>query len=263
MSDRFPIIVGAEAWSAPGSGERASIGILISHGFSGNPTSTRAFGEALAARGFAVEVVRLPGHGTHWRDMLKTRYTDWRWEIDRVTSALRAQDKRVVLLGLSMGGTICLDIACARPKDVAGVIAINATALEREGLIAKAAPVLEKILPVVTAGAAGLIKNDVAKGGDEHAYELIPARAGNSLLRELPRIRKGLPDLAVPALIAYAPNDHSVPPANSRAIVEMLSGKDVEELVLERSYHLALMDYDVDLLLDRVTAFADRVGKKS
>lgn len=260
MTERFPILAGAEPWSSPGKGERAGVGIVVSHGFTGNPTSTRRFGEALAEFGFAVEVVRLPGHGTHWRDMAKTGYSDWRQEVERALDALARANKRVVLTGLSLGGTIVLDLACTRPETVAGVVAINATVLDREGFIAKAAPLLEKILPVVPASAAGLVKNDCAKGCEEHAYGWVPARAGNSVLKELARIRKGLLHLAVPALIAYSPSDHSVPPDNSRAILGLLHGKDVRQLILERSYHLATLDYDFDLLVGEVQKFADRVG---
>jgi len=35
----------------------------------------------------------------------------------------------------------------------------------------------------------------------------------------------------------------------------------VTELPLERSYHVATLDYDLDLIEERVTAFADRVGR--
>lgn len=263
MPERFPVIPGAEAWSSPGSGSRSGIGIVVSHGFTGNPTAMRPLGEALAARGFAVEVIRLPGHGTHWRDMLTTRYGDWRWEMDRALSELASRGKRVVLVGLSMGGTIALDIACARPEMVAGVVPINCTILDRKGFLAKAAPVLEHLLPVVPASAAGLLKNDIAKGGDEHAYDMVPAKAGNSFLVQLPRIRLGLETLKVPVLVAYAPQDHSVPPQNSQALLEMLEGRDVTELVLPRSYHIAPLDHDFDLLVDKVAEFADRVGKVS
>ncbi len=261
MPDRFPVIPGAEPWSAPGRGERARIGIVVSHGFTGNPTSTRPLGEALAAKGFAVEVVRLPGHGTHWRDMAKTRYADWRWEVERALDTLRKAGKTVVLVGLSLGGSIALDLACARPVDVAGVVAINATVLDREGFVAKAAPVLEKILPVVPAKAAGLTKDDIAKGGSEHAYDWVPAKAGNSFLKELARLRNGLSTMKVPVLVAHSVQDHSVPPENSKAILELLAGKDVTELALERSYHVATLDHDAELLVERITEFADRVGK--
>lgn len=258
MSDEHAVIAGAEAWSSPGQGERARIGLVLSHGFTGNPCSTRPLGELLAQRGFAVEVVRLPGHGTHWRDMMATRYRDWTLEVESALDRLRGDDKRVVLVGLSMGGTIALDLACQRPDDVAGVVPINCTVLDREGLLAKMAPLLEKVLPVVPAGAAGLIENDIARGGDEKAYGMVPAAAGNSFLVELPRIRRALTSLEVPVLVAWSPQDHSVPPENSIALARMLDGP-VEKLPLERSYHVATLDYDQGLLADRIADFAERV----
>jgi carboxylesterase len=42
----------------------------------------------------------------------------------------------------------------------------------------------------------------------------------------------------------------------------MLEGKDVTELVLERSFHVATLDHDAPLLVERIAAFADRVGKR-
>src|SRR5262245_26311152 len=143
MPDSFPVLAGAEPWSSPGSGARSAVGVVVIHGFTGNPVSTRPLGEALGDKGFAVEVVRLPGHGTHFRDMLKTRYGDWRHEVEHALNQLRRSGKRVILVGLSLGGTIALDIACARPTEVAGVVAINATILDRPGLLAKVGPVLE------------------------------------------------------------------------------------------------------------------------
>lgn len=263
MLDRFPVIDGAEPWSSPGRGPRTSIGIVVVHGFTGNPNATRPLGEALARKGFAVEVVRLPGHGTHWRDLLRMRYGDWRWEVERAVNALARAGKRVVVVGLSMGGTIALDLAAASPETIAGIVPINPTVLDREGLLAKAAPILELILPVVPASAAGLVKNDIAKGGDEKAYDIVPSGAGNSLLQQLRRIRDGIAGLTVPVLVAYSPGDHSVPPESSRALLRMLAEKDATELVLERSFHVATLDLDFDLLLERITAFADRVGHPS
>ncbi len=35
------------------------------------------------------------------------------------------------------------------------------------------------------------------------------------------------------------------------------------ELVLARSYHLATLDHDFDLLVDEIAEFAERVGKLS
>ena len=263
MSPQYSVIPGAESWSNPGSGARAKVGVVVVHGFTGNPNSTRPIGEALAQRGFAVEVPRLPGHGTHWREMMQTRYHDWMAETERVVTQLKSRCESVILVGLSMGGTIGLDIASRRPELCAGVVPINASVLDREGLIVKLAPLLAHVLPAVPASAAGLIKNDAAKPGvDERAYPWVPAKAGQSLVEQLPRIRRQLRGIKVPLLVAYSHNDHSVPCANSKAIPGLVgSGGDVTVLPLERSFHLATIDYDADLIVERITNFADRVGK--
>jgi alpha-beta hydrolase superfamily lysophospholipase len=67
--DVHPVLPGAEAWSSPGGGPH---GVLVLHGFTGNPVSVRPLAEALAEAGFAVEMPRLPGHGTHVEDMIPT-----------------------------------------------------------------------------------------------------------------------------------------------------------------------------------------------
>jgi sigma54-dependent transcription regulator len=105
----FHVLPGAEPWSSNGSGERSRIGILLAHGFTGSPASLRPLAELLAQRGFAIELVRLPGHGTHFRDMMSTRYEDWRGEVSDGLSRLAGRTQRVVALGLSMGGTLVLD----------------------------------------------------------------------------------------------------------------------------------------------------------
>ena len=256
----FPVLPGAEPWSSRGTGARARIGFLLVHGFTGSPASLRPLSELLAQRGFAVELVRLPGHGTHFRDMMSTRYEDWRAEVSRGLTTLSAHTERVIAMGLSMGGTLVLDVVSRDPKLVAGVALINTPVLDRQGILVKLAPYLEHVLPLVPASAAGLTKNDIAKPGmNELAYGWVPAKAGNSLVRELPRIRAQLPNLTCPAFVAYSRADHSVPPENSKAILRLLGSKDITELVLERSYHVATLDYDLELIEERLTAFADRV----
>jgi len=220
--------------------------------------------ELLAQRGFGVELVRLPGHGTHFRDMMSTRYEDWRGEVADGLSRIAARSERVIALGLSMGGTLVLDLVSQDPTRVAGVVVINTPVLDRKGILVKLAPVLEHVLPLVPASAAGLTHNDIAKPGmNELAYSWVPAKSGNSLVREFPRIRKQLPNLSCPILVAYSRADHSVSPENSQAILRAVRSKDVTELALERSFHVATLDYDLELIEERVTAFADRVGAKA
>jgi carboxylesterase len=236
----------------------------LAHGFTGSPASLRPLAELLARRGFAVELVRLPGHGTHFREMMSTRYEDWRGEVEGGLTRLAARTERAIALGISMGGTLVLDIVSQDPKRVAGAVVINTQILDRKGILVTLAPFLEHVVPLVPASAVGLVRNDIAKPGmNELAYSWVPAKSGNSLVREFPRIRKQLPNLDCPILVAYSRADHSVPPENSQAILRAVRSRDVTELPLERSYHVATLDYDLELIEERVTAFADRVAGKA
>jgi carboxylesterase len=61
-------------------------------------------------------------------------------------------------------------------------------------------------------------------------------------------------------LLITSTQDHVVDPAQSDYLAERYGGP-VERIVLERSYHVATLDYDLELIEERVTAFADRVGR--
>jgi carboxylesterase len=251
-----------EPVSIPGNGSRARTGIALIHGFTGSPASLKPLAELFSKRGFAVEVPRLPGHGTSWRDMLRTRYDDWREEVVRTAARLRARTDTLIMFGLSMGGTLVLDTVSAGDAKADGAVTVNAQILDRTGLIVKLGPYLEKIFPVVPARAAGLTPNDIAKPGvAESAYGWVPSAAGNSFVRALPRIRGQLSLLSCPTLVVYSRQDHSVPPANSHALLKLIS--HAEELVLERSYHVATLDYDLELIEERVTAFGDRLAQRA
>ncbi|MFN2555756.1 MAG: alpha/beta hydrolase [Nitriliruptorales bacterium] len=259
---RDEVISGAAAWSYRGHGANAAAGVVVVHGFLGNPASTRPLGEALAEAGYAVEVPRLPGHGTSWRDLARTRYPDWRRAVEAVYDELASRCRTIVLVGLSAGGTIVLDIAGGKGSGhLAGVVTINALVLDREELVARLAPVLRFVLPVATAGVAGMRKNDIAKGGDEKAYSLVPSQAGYSLARQLPRIRRALADITVPALVVRSAEDHTVPPRNSVALLERLGGEDISALVLQRSYHVATLDHDAERLSRAIRDFVARVTR--
>lgn len=248
-------------WSATGYGERAKIGIVLIHGFTGNPCSFRPIGELLARRGFTVVIPRLPGHGTRLRDIIPTRYADWRSHIEKVVLDLQSRADHVVLVGLSMGASLALDLASSGSAAVSGVATINAQILDRGGIGAKLAPLIESIVPVVPLALAGLRANDISKPGvHEHAYHWVPAAAGQSFLRELPRIRAQLRQLNCPVSVIYSRNDHCVAPANSRALMDLLRHTRVNHLILDRSYHVATLDHDQMLVEASIAAFADSVA---
>jgi pimeloyl-ACP methyl ester carboxylesterase len=107
-------------------GRRTSLGVVLIHGLTNAPQQWDMFSQQLHAAGHTVVVPRLPGHGHFNR---ATRAPAHHGGTDLLACVSEAVDiacgaaERVVLAGLSIGGTIAPNIALAR-DDVAHTIAI-------------------------------------------------------------------------------------------------------------------------------------------
>jgi carboxylesterase len=113
-------MAGAEPFSATGGPE----GVLVLHGFTGNPFSMRPLAESLAKAGHTVELPLLPGHGTAVDDMLETGWADWSAATEVAYLDLAARCESVAVAGLSMGGTLSCWLA-ERHTEISGIAVIN------------------------------------------------------------------------------------------------------------------------------------------
>jgi esterase/lipase len=112
------------AWNAPREWrpqERPHQGVLLVHGLGGSPWTFHDIGKQLAARGFLVRAVLLPGHGTRPQDMLEVKLRDWRRVVEEQALMLRTEAEQIYLGGFSLGANLVLDYAHAR-TDVAGLL---------------------------------------------------------------------------------------------------------------------------------------------
>ena len=251
-----PVIPGAQTWSAPGApGPPGDVGMLLLHGFTGNPVSLRPLAEALSHRGFAVHLPRLPGHGTRWQDLQRTTWHDWVREAAGAYEHLRTSTDAQVLVGLSMGGTIALHLAQTSAARVAGLVVINPSLFSTDRRL-KALPLLKLVVP----GLPG-IGNDICKAGaDEQPYPTTPLKALASVLALQRQVRQRLAEVTAPTLILTSRQDHVVEPANSALVLDSIGSADKEQRWLERSYHVATLDHDAPEILEATAAFALRVA---
>ncbi len=76
----------AEPFFFPGKGEKARIGCLVTHGFTGAPKEMRWMGEYLNRQGYTVCGIRLAGHATRLKDMVRSRWQDWLLSVEDGTT---------------------------------------------------------------------------------------------------------------------------------------------------------------------------------
>jgi carboxylesterase len=247
--DGKEIIPGCQPWSADGGPH----GVLVLHGFTGNPQSMRGLAEAFADAGFAVDLPLLPGHGTSVDDMVTTGWSDWSAAAEAAYEAMAARVGKVVVAGLSMGGSLTAWLASRHPE-IAGIVCINPA-------LSVAEPIVAAVREMIDGGVDRIpsIGGDVADpAGREKAYDATPLAPLLSLAAAGDEFRDDMGKIACPVLIMTSPQDHVVEPANSDLLAEAVSGP-VERVTLERSYHVATLDYDKDLVTERAVAFARRV----
>ncbi len=238
------ILPGCEPFSSPGNAK----GVLVLHGFTGNPYSMRPLAQRCADAGYSVELPRLPGHGTSMEDLVPRRWGDF------VEVALASYDElagrcdRVAVVGLSVGGGLTALIAEQRPT-VAGCVFINpmlkgpGAEIEQglRDLIDSGLEVLE------TGGASDIKKEDTS----EAKYDGWPLRALQSVIDGVEVVDANLSKITAPSLLLSSREDHTVAPENGDEIVSKSSGP-VERVWLEESYHVATLDND-QALVERAT----------
>lgn len=240
------VLAGAEPFEAAGG----PIGVLLLHGFTGTPQSLRGWAEHLAAEGCTVRLPRLPGHGTRWQDLNRTRWPDWYGEAERGFDELATRCESVFVMGLSVGGTLALRLAEQRGAQLAGLVAVNPMILT-ERRDAKLLPLLRLVVPSFP-GVGSDIK---AAGGHELAYDRLPLRAAYSLSQLWRVVRTDLPAVQVPLLLATSREDHVVEPVNSDVIFAQVGSADKRRLWLENSYHVATLDNDAPHLFAESVSF--------
>lgn len=241
---------GAEPWSSDGG----PVGVLVVHGFTGNPQSVRPLAEAFAAAGFTVSLPLLPGHGTRVEDMLPTRWADWSAAAEQAYVELAARCEAVCVAGLSMGGTLTLWLASRHPE-IRGIVLVNPLA---DGEAPGITGTVEQLRGLGEPLVPGIGSDIALEGSVESAYPMTPVEPLLSLHGALADLRPALTRISCPVQLLTSPQDHVVEPVSSDLVATAVAGP-VERVSLERSFHVATLDHDAALVERSAVDFVRRV----
>jgi carboxylesterase len=235
----MPVMPGAEAYRHEGG----RTGVLLCHGFTGSPQSLRPWADFLAEAGLSVSLPRLPGHGTTWQDMARTRWEDWFAEVNRAFEELRGACDEVFVAGLSMGGCLALRLAELHGAAISGLVLVNPS-ITADTRLFVLAPVLKLIVPSLK-GIASDIKNEQAT---ESGYDRVPVKAAATLpgLWKITQARLG--EVTQPVLVYRSTVDHVVGPASLKVLRAALRPGLLEVRDLDDSYHVATLDNDAGVI---------------
>ena len=222
----------------------------------------RPWADHLERDGFRVSVPRLPGHGTSWEEMNQTRWEDWYGQVESSFDELSVQCEQTFVCGLSMGGGLALLLAARQGERVRGLSLVNpsvhSTIAEQaaRGPLMLTMPLIRHFVPSIAAIGGDIATPDVTEG----AYERTPLDAAWSLTQLWKVIQQELPRVDQPMRIYRSRTDHVVGPSSLAVISERVRSSDLEIVHLERSYHVATVDYDADLIFSGTSEFFSRLA---
>ena len=185
---------------------------LIVHGFAGSLRETGPLEEFLRIKGFDTYAPLLSGHGKGKKELGGASHRDWLKDVERAYDKLSAEYETITLIGFSMGGLLCANIA-DRPK-VDSVVFINTPVY-----VWNLRVIAGDVFSALSGGGWGKITGYYGR-----ALTGASLKSGVDFLGLLTKAGALLRRVSKPALILQCVNDETVWPESALYIKRKLSG---------------------------------------
>ena len=242
--------------------------VLLVHGFIGTPNHFADLPEQIAAQGWRVEVLLLPGHGRSPREFDTLAPETLVTAVEEALRRLHDRYGPVVIIGHSMGGALST-IAAAETGLADGVILAAPYfglthrwwyGLTPETWLAWGAPLLRWIYvspdhqPVQRAGVSREIIS----------YRWFTTRCAQTAGRIADKANSPdiLSRIQSPVLVLHGRADSVTDPKKSRAALEAMATPDKNYRLLEHSDHMVFWDNDREEVTAEVLNFLARLQRK-
>lgn len=250
MKKQF-VIPTAEPFFFPGG----PTGCLLVHGFTGTPKEMRPMGEYLAGQGYSVLCMRLAGHATQPRDILRTNWTDWLTSMEDGFHLLSGVARHIYVMGLSMGGVMTLLAAARYP--IQGAVAMSTpVSLPQDWRVHFLRP-LSVVMPEVSKGESDWHNPD--NRVTHVSYPNWPTRKLIDLGEIIQAMQNELPQIKVPVMLMQSRQDTTIPSDSMQTIYDALSSRQKEMLWVENSGHVITREPCRQQVFSAATQFIQKV----
>ncbi len=238
----------------PAAADATGTAALCLHGLTGTPYEVRPVAEALVARGIRARAPWMAGHEGGSDVLATTSWQAWVEEARSELATMRAEYQRIFLVGVSMGGLVSLELAASEEIDAMVVI----------GTPLVLAPPIPQLLPLVRRFVSSRPKtsSDIREPGARARHpglSAMPFSAVAELIELQSTVIPKLSDVRAPILVAHGRHDRTARPRDAARILDEVGSSDKELFYLERSGHVATVDYDGPAL---ARAAADFLGRR-
>ena len=228
-------------------------GVYIIHGFTNTTYETRDLAKYLGGQGFYTKAINLPGHGTTPEDCNRTKFTDWIEFTEQGVAEMSSRCDNVFVIGISMGSDLALHLSSVFPLNAA---VFASTVLEFKDFIGPRVltPIFHRIVPFRDKRKS--YPKAVRNNYDYLGYQVWPMSAVNEMRKLTNLVKKELPAVKCPALIAHSERDILSLQSNIALVYDNISSEYKEKLIVKNATHnMFVTNPDQDLIFKKIASF--------
>lgn len=224
---------------APDPATATGAAVLCLHGLTGTPYEVLPVARVLASRGLRARGIWMAGHEEGHEVLAETPREVWLEKARSELAALRAEHARVFLVGVSMGGLVSLRLAQTERVDALVVVG---TPLVLAPPIPQLLPLVRRFMPFRRKSLSD-IQDPIARARHP-GLAAMPLAAVAEMIALQDEVIAALSEVVSPILVAHGRHDRTARVRDAQRIHAEVAASEKELFVLERSGHVATVDYD-------------------
>jgi carboxylesterase len=242
---------------APKPYKTKRLGVLLLHGFTSNLNTVSDMIPHLEKAGIDYAMPVLRGHNTRYEELEGVTAKDWYVDAERALIDLWDRVDKVIIVGLSMGGLVALELAMRHPGKIAGVVSV-ATALKFKNPLARFSGSLAATVKYFPSPEAF---NSEHLQAENKNYEKFPVATFASLYEYSRSIASRLGEVHVPIRILQSKKDGVVSPVAASIIYAKVSSPKREIIWYEDSGHEMFLDLEAEQVIKDTMKFIEAFHK--
>ncbi len=235
------------------------VGVLVLHGFTSHLKTVDGLKPYLDKHHIKSVFPVLRGHGTKFKDLEGVTHRDWYADAEKALLTLSKSVDKVIVVGLSMGGLVALELATKHAQKLAGLVVV-APALKFADPFSVLTPLLSKVVPYWPSPNAF---HDKKLSKLSQNYKWFPTSAFASLYEYSQKIEKELPKVKTPILILHSKKDQVIAPKTANIIYENVSSEYRDIKWFYKSGHEMMQDLESKEVFESIMNFISSFTKQA